>query len=216
MPTRAPSASRPSSLNKQIINVHRTRLYDYSRDLLEYPGLELIHGEGRSALLHEAGQLDQTGGFDLIQMSAIDTWTALQSGAYMLAENYLYTQDSIDDMFAVLTDSGAVQVTRFSGDVEALRLLATLRAAHERAGSGRFADCVVCVPSRTFMSIPGEACALHRRGAWPAGYLLVGRWVRHRLSPALRGWWAYRSLRPVQRTPRRFDRRGCRQSGARE
>lgn len=134
-------------LNRQIIDVHHTTLADYSRALLASPAVELVHGEGRTALLRE---LDR---FDLVQMSGIDTWTALQSGAYMLAENFLYTQEAIDDMCAVLTDDGAVQITRFSADHETLRLVATLRAAHQRFGAGRFADSIVCVPAGTFMTL---------------------------------------------------------------
>ncbi len=134
-------------LNRQILDIHRTTLAEYSRALLANPAVELVHGEGRTALLSERER------FDLVQMSGIDTWTALQSGAYMLAENFLYTQEAIDDMFAVLTDEGAVQITRFSADHETLRLIATLRAAHSRAGRAPFRDCIVAVPAGTFMAL---------------------------------------------------------------
>ncbi|MEZ6016431.1 MAG: hypothetical protein R3F49_15035 [Planctomycetota bacterium] len=162
-------------LNRQILDVHRTTLEPYSRALLADPAVELVHGEGRTALLREASR------FDLVQMSAIDTWTALQSGAYMLAENFLYTQDSIDDMFRILAEDGAVQITRFSGDVEAIRLVATLRAAHARYGAGPFVDCVVCVPGNAYMSVlvkrrpfdEGELARLDaflREGQFPIAY----------------------------------------------
>jgi hypothetical protein len=134
-------------LNRQIIDVHHTTLADYSRTLLANPAVELVHGEGRTALLREPDR------FDLVQMSAIDTWTALQSGAYMLAENFLYTQEAIDDMCAVLTNDGALQVTRFSADHETLRLVATLRSAHQRLGTGRFAESIVCVPGGAYMTV---------------------------------------------------------------
>jgi len=134
-------------LNRQILDVHRTTLADYSRDLLANPGVELVHGEGRTALLRERER------FDLVQMSGIDTWTALQSGAYMLAENFLYTQEAIDDMFRTVHEDGAVQITRLSADVESLRLLATMRSAHSRLGEGAFADCVVCVPGYAYMTV---------------------------------------------------------------
>ncbi len=138
-------------LNRQIIDVHRTTLGDYSRDLLERPGVDLVHGEGRTALLRE----DTV--FDLVQMSGIDTWTALQSGAYMLAENFLYTQDAVNDMFRILAPEGALQISRFSGEHEAIRLIATMRAAFEQTGAGvaagRFRDCILCMPSGTQMSM---------------------------------------------------------------
>ncbi len=136
-------------LNRQILDVHRTSLRAYSKDLIERSGVELVHGEGRTALLRETER------FGLLQMSGIDTWTALQSGAYMLAENFLYTEEAIADMFRVLEPDGALQISRFSGDHEAIRLLATLRGGwmRQHAGEGLFEDCVVCVPSHTQMSI---------------------------------------------------------------
>ncbi len=141
-------------LNQQILDIHTRVLPEYSKGLVAREGVEMVHGEGRTQLLVEAAAIAEGAPpLDLVQMSGIDTWTALQSGAYMLAENFLYTQDAIDDMFAVLADDGAVQITRFSQDSEAMRLLATLRSAHDRFGEGRFADCVACVPSYAFMSL---------------------------------------------------------------
>lgn len=134
-------------LNRAIVDVHETVLADWSRGLLETPGVELVHGEGRSALLAE------TETYGMVQMSGIDTWTALQSGAYMLAENFLYTRDAARDMFGRIAADGAVQITRFSGDKEALRLLATMREVHAELGTGPFSDCVACVPAGSFLSV---------------------------------------------------------------
>lgn len=134
-------------LNRAIIDVHEDQLADWSRDLLEAPGVDLVHGEGRSMLLAETER------FEMVQMSGIDTWTALQSGAYMLAENFLYTRDAVRDMFGVVDADGAVQVTRFSGDKEALRLLATFREVHAEIGEGDFQRCVACVPAGSFLSV---------------------------------------------------------------
>jgi len=134
-------------LNRAIIDVHEGLLADWSRDLLETPGVDLVHGEGRSMLLAETER------FDMLQMSGIDTWTALQSGAYMLAENFLYTRDAVRDMFGVVDEDGAVQVTRFSGDKEALRLLATFREVHAEVGEGEFRRSVACVPAGSFLSV---------------------------------------------------------------
>jgi hypothetical protein len=83
-------------LNRQIVDLHRDVFASYSADLLDRPGVELVHGEGRAALIREEER------FDLLQMSGIDTWTALASGAYMLAENFLYTSDAVHDMFSIL------------------------------------------------------------------------------------------------------------------
>ena len=108
-----------------------------------------MHAEGRAALIREEER------FDLLQMSGIDTWTALASGAYMLAENFLYTSDAVRDMFAVLNQGGSVQLTRLSGDVEVLRLLGTVHDAWQEVGSGAFEDCVAVVHAADFARLFG-------------------------------------------------------------
>ena len=133
-------------LNQQMLDLHTELFPDWSRDLLVDGRVELVHSEARHALLREEAR------YDLVQMSAIDTWTALVSGAYMLAENYLYTREAIDDMAAVLAPGGALQVTRFAGTVEALRLLGTMREVHARRGRGDFARCVLCLRANTFQT----------------------------------------------------------------
>ncbi|MEM1450999.1 MAG: hypothetical protein AAGI22_17905, partial [Planctomycetota bacterium] len=138
---------RAIELNRAIIDLHTGLFADWSRGLLDDPGVEIVHTEGRAALLREAST------YDLVQMSAIDTWTALQSGAYMLAENFLYTRDAVRDMVALVEPDGALQITRFSGDVEGLRLLATLRSVHAELGAGRFDECVACVPAGAYMAM---------------------------------------------------------------
>jgi spermidine synthase len=134
-------------LHAQMVAMHTDTYRDFSKDLIEDPGVEILHTEGRSALLREEES------FDLVQMSGIDTWSALSSGAYMLAENYLYTRQAFGDMIARLEDGGALQITRFSGEVEAVRLLATIHEAWARRSNERFADCVACVHARTFMAM---------------------------------------------------------------
>ncbi|MAE46733.1 MAG: hypothetical protein CMJ86_07560 [Planctomycetes bacterium] len=134
-------------LNRQIVDLHESVYSGYSEDLLNEPGVELVHAEGRAALIREEER------FDLLQMSGIDTWTALASGAYMLAENFLYTSDAVRDMFAVLNQGGSVQLTRLSGDVEVLRLLGTVHDAWQEVGSGAFEDCVAVVHAADFAAI---------------------------------------------------------------
>lgn len=134
-------------LNRQIVDLHRDVFASYSADLLDKPEVELVHGEGRAALIREEER------FDLLQMSGIDTWTALASGAYMLAENFLYTSDAVHDMFSILKPGGAVQLTRLSGDVEVLRLLGTVHEAWQGVGSGAFEDCVAVIHAADFAAV---------------------------------------------------------------
>src|SRR4029077_13589297 len=80
-----------------------------------------------------------------IQMTGIDTWTALTSGAYVLAENYLYTREAIASMLDHLADDGVLQVIRFAFELEALRMVSIMDAAFSDRGIPGFADSIVCL-----------------------------------------------------------------------
>lgn len=115
-------------LNWPIVDIHEKVLRTFSRGLLEDPNIQLVVGEGRSGLMRETAQ------YDVIQMTGIDTWTALASGAYVLAENYLYTREAIASMYTRLKPDGILQIARFSETMEALRLMSNISAALESLG----------------------------------------------------------------------------------
>ena len=48
--------------------------------------------------------------YDLIQMTGVDTLAALSTGAYVLAENYLYTTDAMREFLDHLTPNGLLSV----------------------------------------------------------------------------------------------------------
>lgn len=115
-------------LNWPIVDIHKKVMRQYSRGIVEDPNIELVVDEGRSALMRETER------YDVIQMSGVDTWTALASGAYVLAENYLYTKEALSLMYERLEEGGILQVTRFSETMEALRMLSNMHAALESLG----------------------------------------------------------------------------------
>jgi hypothetical protein len=116
------SRVRGIELNKQILRIHREILPSWSRPLLEDENIELIYGEGRSAIMREPNT------YDIVQMTGIDTWTGLTSGAYVLAENYLYTVEALRTMYDRLNENGFLQVTRMAADMETLRMCANIDA----------------------------------------------------------------------------------------
>jgi hypothetical protein len=68
----------------------------YSRwngGLLHDSRVTAVNDEGRSAIRRSSKE------FDFIAVIAIDTFAALNSGAYVLSENYLYTVDAFRDYF---------------------------------------------------------------------------------------------------------------------
>jgi hypothetical protein len=48
--------------------------------------------------------------YDLIQMSEVDTYSALSAGAYVMSESYLYTTDAIVDCLDHLTPDGLLSI----------------------------------------------------------------------------------------------------------
>jgi spermidine synthase len=121
--------------------------------------VELVHGEGRSYA--------RSGGarFDVIQMAGVDSFTALNTGAYTLSESHLYTTEAVQDFYSRLTDGGYLHYSRFfmghpKKARETLRLTNIARAALAELG--------VPDPASQIAVFRGErwASTLIKRGAF--------------------------------------------------
>ncbi len=100
-------------LNTAMIDMVTGRYDEYLGGLFRPGGhpladrVELVNSEGRSYLrTHDTK-------YDVIQMSGVDSYTALSTGAYTLSESYLYTTQAVQDFYAHLTDDGIVNYSRF-------------------------------------------------------------------------------------------------------
>jgi spermidine synthase len=62
--------------------------------------VRLVAGEGRHFVRTTQDQ------YDLIQLTGVDTLSAMNSGAYVLAENYLYTVEAFHDYLDHLAPGG--------------------------------------------------------------------------------------------------------------
>jgi spermidine synthase len=114
------------------------------RDFLQWPswpGVNLVRGEGRN---YVRGKQDA---YDTIVMSAVDTFAALNSGAYVLSENYLYTVEAFEDYFRALKSDGTMAIYRwfFLKPRESLRLAGLYQAAAEKAGIARPAQSIMVI-----------------------------------------------------------------------
>jgi hypothetical protein len=76
--------------------------------------------------------------YDLIQMTGVDTYTALASGAYVLSESYLYTMEAFHDYLDHLTDEGMLSIIRFAFPAprETLRIVVMACNALAERGAG--------------------------------------------------------------------------------
>ncbi|MBI5493468.1 MAG: hypothetical protein HY904_00475 [Deltaproteobacteria bacterium] len=99
--------------------------------LFTRPEVRLHHSDGRSFLRRAAGR------YHLIQMTGVDTFTAMSTGAYVLAENYLYTVEAVMDYYRHLAPGGVACIARwfFPGRPrETLRLVSVALEALRREG----------------------------------------------------------------------------------
>ena len=67
-----------------------------------YTHINLLAGEGRNFINKNREK------YDLIQITATDTFAALSTGAYVLMDSYLYTTDAFSSYFDHLTEDGLV------------------------------------------------------------------------------------------------------------
>lgn len=112
-------------VNPAIIDLLTEQYADWSGRFFERDEVNLHIAEGRS-FVRQQGKM-----YDLIQLSLIDTWAASASGAYSLAESYLYTVEAFRDYLQHLNADGALTVTRWMWKKprETLRLCTTAMAA---------------------------------------------------------------------------------------
>ncbi len=77
---------------------------DFAGHIYDRPDVTIIAGEGRSTLRHSRAT------YDLIQLTGVDTLAALSTGAYVLAESYLYTTEAMQEFLDHLTPNGVLSI----------------------------------------------------------------------------------------------------------
>ncbi len=103
---------------------------DYTSGIFTGPNIDIVTAEGRHFLSRDKNQ------YDVIQLSGVDTFSALSSGSYALAENYLYTVEAMRDYWDHLTPKGVLSFSRwnFTPPRESLRLVTMMAEAMESRG----------------------------------------------------------------------------------
>ena len=117
-------------INPAISRLASTTYAARGEHLFQRDEVDLFTQEGR-AFVRQRGKL-----YDLIQLSLIDTWAASASGAYSLAESYLYTVEAFQDYLDHLTSDGVLTITRWHWEPprESLKLVTVAVAALQRIG----------------------------------------------------------------------------------
>ncbi len=119
------------------VKLLKGQLADWTGRQFLRPEVNLVAAEGR----HYVRSTSET--FDLIQITATDTFSAQSTGAYVLAESYLYTVEAYEDYLRHLDDNGVLSIVL--GDIRvsdpsvpwplATRLTLVGRQALENLGS---------------------------------------------------------------------------------
>ncbi len=116
-------------INPIIANeIMRGRFADYAGNVYSMPGVHLHVDDGRG-FAHRSPRT-----YDVVQLSLVDTWAATSSGAYILAENNLYTVEAIEDYLEHLNPQGILSIARWPQG--GLRTLSLFVEASERLGLG--------------------------------------------------------------------------------
>ncbi len=120
--------------------------------------------EGRHYLTYRRGR------FDVIQLSGVDTYTALSVGAYVLSENFLYTTEAMEDYWSNLTDDGILSFSRWLFDPprETLRLVTTQLAMLDGRGVRIAATNLFVVSGASCSGCPPWAEVLLKRSPFTA------------------------------------------------
>jgi spermidine synthase len=118
-------------INRLIIEAGRERLKEYNQGLFFRDGVEVLVEEGRSFMTQSGDRK-----WDFIQLSGVDTLASAQSGAFTLAENYLYTAEAFADYLEHLTDAGVLTLTRwiFFPPRQTLRVISLVDHALRQVG----------------------------------------------------------------------------------
>ena len=94
-------------MNPNTKNLLKDTFGDYSGNIYNREGINILTGEGRSIL---KGLDDE---FDLIQISLIGSSNTASGGFYSISENYLYTMEGFIDFWQHLSDGGKLSITRW-------------------------------------------------------------------------------------------------------
>ncbi len=112
-------------INPLKVKVLKTKYKEYSGNLSDKAFL--VPEEGRHFLSRTRIKAD------VIQMSGLDSYPALSSGAFAMSENYVFTKEAIKNMIKHLNKNGVISINRifFIPPRETLRMVTTMITALE-------------------------------------------------------------------------------------
>jgi hypothetical protein len=119
-----------AEINPGILSLVTGKYRAYVGNLADRPEVEMHQSEGRAFVRASHDR------YDVIQLAGVDTFTALSSGAYSMAEAYVYTGRAFEDYLDHLAPGGCLSISRLILEPprETLRLAVTAERALEARG----------------------------------------------------------------------------------
>ncbi len=136
-------------INQAMIDAARDYYQDFKYNPYEQPSVTIVREEGRSYLRRTQDT------YDIIQMSGVDTWSALMTGAYVLSENYLYTMDAYHEYFDRLKPDGILSKMRwvFNPPRECLRIITQITKVLQERGVEDPSRHIIVLQQELFASV---------------------------------------------------------------
>lgn len=118
-------------INSDIIKAVNSVFASFTGNLDKITNVKFINDEARSYITRTKDK------FDIIQVSLIDTWAATSAGAFVLAENTIYTIEAWKEFITHLSEQGILTFSRWyikDNSGEMLRLASLASAAFRALG----------------------------------------------------------------------------------
>lgn len=119
-----------AEINPLVVRMAQEDFADFSGSPYSLPGVSLELDDARSVMEADSGR------YDLILMSLVDTFAASTTGGFALTENHLYTQEAFRLYLEHLSPRGQVAISRWyrpAHPSELLRLAVLARSSLESA-----------------------------------------------------------------------------------
>ena len=133
-------------LNRTLISTVEDTYRGYGGALYEDPRVSIVGDEARSFVRRSSQR------YGVIVMTVVDSWAALQSGAYALSESYLYTAQAFADYLRHLEPDGVLSIGRWYRDTptEMVRAMEVAGAGLRLVGADRPQRHIAVIRSAAF------------------------------------------------------------------
>jgi hypothetical protein len=181
-------------INPIVVNAVQRRFRDDCPSLWSSGRFKMKVSEGR----HFLSRCEER--FDVIQLSGVDTYTALSTGAYALSENFLYTKEAMHSYWGHLTNDGILSFSRwlFAPPRETLRLVTTQLEMLNDIG----------VQDHQYHFVIVSGPAYHKRSPWAEVLLKRAPFTKEQVNKLL-SWADERQFEvvfdPYNKRPNTFD-----------